>query len=378
MNAKSERTYKTKQMKLIKGILPSPISSVLVPVLSIILAFIASAIFLSLSGYDPGRVFFLMWRSSFGSSYALSETVVKMIPLLLCSLGVSIAFRMKLWNIGAEGQFHAGALGATWFALSFPNMPGLILLPLMFMAGFACGALWALLVAIPKALLDVNETITSLMLNYVAILLMSYYVYGPWRDPEGFNFPLTARFSDAAILPTLFGTRIHFGIVFGLIAALLVYLLFRYSKWGYTVRVIGESPSAARYAGMNIMRNILLVMIVSGGLSGIAGMAEVSGLAHRLQPGISAGYGYTAIIIAWLSRLHPWNIVITSFLFGALQVGSFAIQTAGLPAATVSLLHGLILFFILGGEIFTYYRWMPVPRATLDQLKPQSEVMRSE
>ncbi len=378
MDSNVKKRLPASPKKLIKGILPSPLLSVLVPVLAIILAFIASALFLSLSGYDPGRVFFLMWRSSFGSRYALSETVVKMIPLLLCSLGVSIAFRMKLWNIGAEGQFHAGALGATWFALSYPDMSTFILLPLMFLAGFICGALWALLVAIPKALLDVNETITSLMLNYVAILLMSYYVYGPWRDPEGFNFPLTARFSDAAILPTLFGTRIHVGIVFGLLAAFVIFLIFRFTKWGYTVRVIGESPAAARYAGMNIMRNILLVMIVSGGLSGIAGMAEVSGLAHRLQPGISAGYGYTAIIIAWLSRLNPWNIVLTSFLFGALQVGSFAIQTAGLPAATVSLLHGLILFFILGGEIFTYYRWIPVHNEHPEPKIPQSEVMQDE
>ena len=377
MKSPTERTPVPKQKRLIKGILPSPLSSVLVPVFAIILAFAASAVFLSLSGYDPGRVFFLMWRGAFGSNYALSETVVKTIPLLLCSLGVSIAFRMKLWNIGAEGQFHAGALGATWLALSYPNLPGFILLPLMFVFGFISGALWALLVALPKAFLDVNETITSLMLNYVAILLMGYFVYGPWRDPEGFNFPLTARFSDSAILPTLFGTRIHFGIVFGLIAAFLIYLLFRHSKWGYTVRVIGESPSAARYAGMSIVRNILLVMIVSGGLSGIAGMAEVSGLAHRLQPGISAGYGYTAIIIAWLSRLNPWNIVLTSFLFGALQVGSFAIQTAGLPAATVSLLHGLILFFILGGEIFTYYRWVPV-RHSDDILNLQREVSQDE
>ena len=298
-----------------------------------------------------------------------------MIPLLLCSLGVSVAFRMKLWNIGAEGQFHAGALGATWIALTYPGLPALVMIPLMFLLGFAAGAVWALLVAIPRAYLDVNETISSLMLNYVAILLTSYFVYGPWRDPEGFNFPLTARFSDSAILPTLFGTRIHWGIIVGLVTALILYLVFRFSKWGYAVRVIGESPSAARYAGMNIVRNILLVMIVSGGLAGVAGMVEVSGLAHRLQPGISAGYGYTAIIIAWLSRLNPWNIVITSFLFGALQVGSFAMQTAGLPAATVSLLHGLILFFILGGEIFTYYRWLPVREESLGNLT-KSEVNR--
>ncbi len=360
MTQENESAANKNQRKLIKGILPSPYSSVLVPIVSILLAFALSALFLSLSGYNTSRVFTLMWRNAFGSKYAISETIVKTIPLLLCSLGVSVAFRMKLWNIGAEGQFHAGALGATWFALSFPDLPAAVLLPLMFGAGFACGALWALLSAIPKDFLDVNETITSLMLNYVAILLLNYFVYGPWRDPEGFNFPLTAVFSDSAILPTLFGTRIHFGIVFGLIAAVSLYLVLRYTKWGYTVRVIGESNSAARYAGMSIVKNILLVMFLSGGLAGIAGMAEVSGLAHRLQPGISSGYGYTAIIIAWLSRLNPWNIVITSFLFGALQVGSFAIQTAGLPAATVSLLHGLILFFILGGELFTYYRWVPV------------------
>jgi simple sugar transport system permease protein len=323
-----------------------------------------SGLFLSLSGYDPLRVFLVMYRGAFGSRYALSETMVKTIPLLLCSLGVSISFRMKLWNIGAEGQFHAGAMGATWLALKFPDSPAALLLPLMLLFGFLCGAFWALLSAIPKARWDVNETITSLMLNYVAILLMSYFVYGPWRDPLGYNFPLTAKFSNNAILPTILNTRIHYGLFIGLFFAVIIFWVFRYTKWGYQVRVIGESPSAARYAGMNIAKNIVLVMIFSGGLAGIAGMAEVSGLAHRLQPGISAGYGYTAIIIAWLARLHPWNIIVTSFLFGALQVGSYSIQTTGLPAATVSMLHGMILFFILAGELFTYYRRIPVKENT--------------
>ncbi len=355
-----ENNKKTNKWIITKDIIPSPTLTFLIPVLSIFLAFLIFGFFLLLSGYSPLRVFSIMWTNSYGSFYALSETIVKTVPLLICALGISLSFRMKLWNIGAEGQFHAGALGATWAAINYPHLPAYVLLPFMFTAGFFAGGLWALLAAIPRAYFQVNETISTLMLNYVAILLLNYFVYGPWRDPEGFNFPLTVRFSDSAILPTIFDTRIHSGILIGLFFAVIIFVVFQYTKWGYSIKVIGESPSAARYAGMNIAKTIILVMFVGGGLAGVAGMAEVSGLAHRLQPGISPGYGYTAIIIAWLARLNPFAIVVVSFLFGALQVGSFAIQTTGLPAAAISLLHGMILFFILGGEIFTYYRRIPL------------------
>ncbi len=328
----------------------------IVPLLSIVMGLLFAGIFIWLTGKDPIEVYSLMFEGAFGSSYGLSETIVKAIPLILTSLAVSLAFRMQLWNIGAEGQLYMGAMGATWVALTYPNWPGYLLIPTMILAGFVAGGLWGFLPAIPRAFLKVNETITTLLMNYIAILWVDYLVYGPWKDPNGLNFPLTAPFSEGAILPTLGDTRIHAGLIIGLVVAVIVYIVLKFTKWGYEIKVSGESPEAAKYAGINFTKNILLVMFISGGLAGIAGMTEVSGITQRLQHGFSPGYGYTAIIIAWLARLNPWAIVVVSFLFGGLLVGGFSIQTSGYPSATVAMLQGAILFFVLGGEIFVKYR----------------------
>ena len=343
-------------LRLEKRLETSGAASFLVPAVSIVLALCTGALFFWFSGKDPAQIYQSMFYGAFGSAYGLSETVVKAIPLSLCGLGVALAFRMQLWNIGGEGQFYMGAMAATWVALYQPQLPAWIMLPAMTLAGFVAGGLWGLLPAVPRAYQGVNETITTLMLNYIAIFLVDYLVHGPWKDPAGFNFPLTATFVPSAILPSLGATRIHAGIVFVLAAALVMYLVMRGTRWGFEIKVIGESQSAARYAGMSLEKNILLVMLVSGGLCGLAGMAEVSGIAGRLQAGLSPGYGYTAIIVAWLSRLNPFALLAVAFLFGGLQVGGYSVQASGVPATTVSMLQGLLLFFVLGGEIFYRYR----------------------
>lgn len=342
-------------LRLEKKLQPSLYAPVLIPLLSVLLALLVGGVFLMLTGREPIVVYQGMLTGAFGTSYGLSETVVKAIPLILAGLGVSLAFRMQLWNIGAEGQLYMGAFAASWLALAFPKAPVWVLLPAMFLAGFIGGGIWGMLPAIPRALFKVNETITTLMMNYIAILWVNYLVYGPWKDPNGYNFPLSAPFTEAAILPTLGDSRIHFGLVIGLVAALIIFIMLRRTKWGFEVRVIGESPGAAKYAGINIFKNILLVMFLSGGLAGIAGMTEVSGVIQRLTPEISNGYGYTAIIIAWLSKLNPWAIIVVSFLFGGLQVGGYSVQSSGVPAAIVAMLQGAILFFVLGGEILNRY-----------------------
>lgn len=344
---------------------PSPSSLVLIPVTAIFLALLTGAIFLYLNGLGSpegitwGQVFAVytgMLDGALGSKYGISETIVKAIPLMLCGLGVSIAFRMQLWNIGAEGQFYMGAFGAAWVALTFPNLPVYVMLPAMIIIGMICGGLWGLLPAIPRAYLGVNETITTLMLNYVAILWVNYLVFGPWKDPQGMNFPLSAPFTPAAILPTLGNSRVHFGLVFALVIAVLLWFALRQSRWGYEVTVIGESSRAALYAGMNISKNILLVMFFSGAVAGLAGMAEVSAITQRMQPGLSPGYGYTAIIVAWLSKLNPFTIILVSILLGALQVGGYSVQTSGVPAAIVFMIQGALLFFVLGGEFFNRFK----------------------
>lgn len=328
----------------------------LVPLLSIIVGLCFVGLFIGAAGKSPFYIYGLMFEGAFGSEYGLSETVVKSIPLMLTGLGVALAFRMQLWNIGAEGQLYMGAFGATWLALNFPDWPAYLLLPGMLIMSFITGGIWGLLPAIPRAYFKVNETITTLLLNYVGILWVDYLVYGPWRDPKGFNFPITAPFSESAILPALGDSRIHVGLILAILSAVVLYIILNYTKWGFEIRVSGESSIAAHYAGMNYIRNILLVMFVSGGLAGIAGMTEVSAITQRLQHGISPGYGYSAIIIAWLARLNPWAVVVVSFLFGGLLVGGYSIQTSGFPAATVAMLQGAILFFVVGGEIFVKYR----------------------
>ncbi len=339
-----------------KRMSPIPMAGMVIPVISIALALLAGGVFLALSGKNPLEIYFTLFQSAFGSSYGFSETVVKAIPLALCALGVSLAFRVQLWNIGAEGQFYMGAMAATWVALTYPEGSRWVVLPAMFLAAAMAGGLWGLLPAIPRAFWKVNETITTLMLNYIAIFWVDFLIYGPWKDPNGYNFPLTAPFELGATLPSFGTSRVHYGLILALIAALLVYIILKYTVWGYQLKVVGESQRAAKYAGMSIVKTILLVMLISGALAGIAGMTEVAGITQRLQQGLSPGYGYSAIIIAWLARLNPWAILLVSFLFGGLLSGGFSLQSMGLPAASVYMLQGLILFFILGGEIFNSYR----------------------
>lgn len=346
--------------RLEKRLQPARWAGLMVPVGSVALALVFGSVWLALSGHSPLRVYGLMFEGAFGSAYGLSETVVKAIPLSLAGLGVAVAFRLQFWNIGAEGQLHLGALAATWVALRFPELPGVALVPAMLLAGFAAGAAWGVLPALPRAYLGTNEVITTLMLNYVAILWMDYLVYGPWKDPSSFNFPLTPPLPPHAELATLGATRVHAGVWLALAAAGLVALLLWRTRWGFQIRVIGDSPAAARYSGMHIAANIVAVMALSGGLAGLAGMAEVAGVTHRLQHGFSPGFGYTAIIIAWLARLNPWAVLWVSVLFGGLLVGGYAIQTSGLPAATTAMLQGAILFFVLGGEVLVRYRLVRV------------------
>ncbi|MEA4884314.1 MAG: ABC transporter permease [Clostridia bacterium] len=333
------------------------------PFAAVLLSLLFGAAFLWASGLNPLKVYSTMWWGAFGDAYGVSETFVTAIPIMLCALGIALAAKMLLWNVGAEGQFHMGAFAAASVALSMPKAPAWQVLPLMAMAGMAGGAIWALIPGIPRAYLGVNEIITTLMLNYVAIYWVEYLVHGPWRDPGSLNFPLSAPFSDAARLPALFGSRVHAGILFALVAAAAIFVVLSRTKWGYEITVIGENPKAARYAGMNIERNVVLVMCLAGALAGLAGMAEVSAIAGRMTRQLSPGYGYSAIIVAWLAKLNPWAVVIVSVLFGGLLVGGYSAQFIGVSAASVNMLQGLMLFFVLAVEAAGRYRVRVVRQA---------------
>jgi simple sugar transport system permease protein len=355
-------------LKLEKRLEPSKTISYFVPVASFVLALLFGAVLLALAGANPWQTYRAMLEGAFGTPaqwtqgefYGLTETLVKATPIMLTGLGVSIAFRMLFWNIGAEGQlvmggFAAGAV-ALWAPTWLPFLPPWAYLPLMFVAGFLGGALWGLIPAALKAYLRVNEIITTLMLNYIAILWVQHLYYGPWKDPQGYGFPGTAQFPEFAWLPRLTG-RLHWGLIIALVAAAFIWLVLDRTRWGYEIRLIGENQVAARYAGISITRNIILVMLLSGGLAGLAGMTEVAGISHRLQQGLAVGYGFTAIIVAWLAKLNPWGVILVSILLAGLLVGGDQIQIVmGLPASVALVLQGAILFFMLGGDIFTRYR----------------------
>jgi simple sugar transport system permease protein len=293
----------------------------------------------------------------FVSVDGLTESFTRAIPLLLASVGLCLPFKMNFWNIGAEGQLFMGAFAATAIVFLLPESSAFVLLGSMIIAGFVFGGIWGLIPAYLKARLETNEVLTTLMLNFVAILWVDYLVYGPWRDPEGFGFPLTPMFPLNARLPWIPGTRIHAGLIVGVVCAVLVYVLLARTRLGYELKVTGESRLAAKYAGIDYVKLTLVVMFISGGLAGLAGMGLVSGIVLRLRHGISPGYGYSAIIIAWLARLNPLACVPVSVLFGGLLVAGDALQIGlGLAFATTSVFQALILLFVVGGEVLTRYK----------------------
>ena len=329
---------------------------------AVVVALVISGVVLALAGGEPIPAFVHILRASFGSLGVISDTLVKATPLILTGLACALAFRMRLWNIGAEGQFLMGAWGASAVVL-IPivpaGTPSIITIPLMMAAGMLAGGAYGAIPGILKAVRGVNEIIVTLMLNYVAALWIAYWVFGPWS--EG-GFQLTAQFpreawlprlSDFAdAIPALSGLTVHFGFVIALVAAVLVRFLLVRSRLGYEIRLIGDSPRAARYAGIDVARTIVIVFALSGALAGLAGMSEVTGVVHRLQLAISPGYGFTAIIVAYIAKLNPYGVVVASIAFGALILAGREIQPSGIPA----MIQGILLFSLIASEVVLRYR----------------------
>ena len=312
---------------------------------------------LAVQGRPAFNAVSLLIRSAFFSTWAIEDCLVKSIPIFLCSLGVAIAFRLQVWNIGAEGQFALGAVGATWVALSFPEFPWYILLPAMLIGASIAGGAWGLVPALLKVRLRANEIIVSLMLNYIAILFLEYLVYGPWKDPASFGFPMTREFSPGAVLGMIGTTRLSWGILVCVAAGWGVWVFFRFTRLGFELKASGENPRAARYARLPYQRLVMLVMVLSGTLAGWAGFLEASANLNRLQPSIMVGYGYTAIVVAWLARLNPLAIAVASFLLAGLRVGLEALQLDfQVPAAFGGIMEGLILLTVLASGFIVRYR----------------------
>lgn len=336
--------------------------SVLMAVIAVILALLVGAIMIALGGGDPVKAYIHIGKSSFGSIGVFSDTMVKAIPLMLVGLACAIAFRMKLWNIGAEGQFFAGAFGASVIVL-LPVLPAdtprWIFIPVMMLAGMLCGALWGLIPALLKTKFNVNEIISTLMMNYIAVFWNNYFIYAVWSEA---GFQMSKTFAKNAWLPRLtdFGKAIpwmrglttHLGLVFAIVAAVVIWFILYRSKWGYEIRLIGDNPKAAKYSGISISKNIVLVLSLSGALAGLAGMAEITGVVHRLQGSISSGYGFTGIIIAWLAKLNPLAVIIVSILFGALILAGRELQPKGIP----TMIQGVIFVFLIASDFFVRNR----------------------
>jgi ABC-type uncharacterized transport system permease subunit len=312
---------------------------------------ILAALCLTAIGKPPFNALWTLLDGAFGSSFALTQTVLKAIPLALTGLAVAVPLRLNLWNIGGEGQFHAGAIGASWVALTFASWPSGALLPAMVVGALVAGAVWAALAAVPRAFMGVNEIITTLLLNYVAILTVDYLVTGPWRSKslESFNLPVSNPFSEHAILPNIGDSQVHIGVFFPLAAALLLTFALGRTVWGFEVRMVGSSAAAARVAGLPIARTIVSSMMVAGAVAGLAGMIEVANTFGRIRQGISPGYGYMAIVIAALAGGGIFGTLLVSFMFGGFIVGGLALETLGVPNSFVLLLQGIILFCALAG-----------------------------
>jgi simple sugar transport system permease protein len=329
----------------------------LITPVSILVALMVGAFLFVWVGVNPARAYLEIFRGAFGSPYNFSEVLVRATPLILCGLSVGLAGKMLIWNIGAEGQLVMGGIAGAAVALFLsPYVPDSLTIPVMILAGFLGGAFWGLIPGFLKARLEVNEIITSLMLNYVAILWLEHLYFGPWRDPAGRGFPGTAMFPEMAWFPRFLGTRVHLGLLIGLVAAALIWFILAHTAWGYEIRVVGANLRAAQYARMHITRNILWVMVISGGLAGLAGIGETAGIHYRLQQGLAVGNGYVGIVVAWLGRLRPSAIVLISVLLGGLMVGGDQVQISMHVPSAISLgLEGAILFCVLGGQIFQDY-----------------------
>jgi general nucleoside transport system permease protein len=330
---------------------------------AIVVALFIGGILIAMAGGDPIQSYIHIAKASVGDTGVLSDTIVKATPIILTSLACSVAFRMKLWNIGAEGQFIMGAFGAGAVVLA-PLLPAetspWLLIPAMMLAGMLMGSVWGLIPGFLKARYNVNEIISTLMMNYIAIAWINFFIFAVWS--EG-GFQMTAKFPDNAWLPRLSayaaqipafrGLTTHLGLVFGVIAAIILWLVVFRSRWGYEIRLIGDNPNAARYAGINITKNSVLVLMLSGALAGLGGMSEVAGVVHRLQTSpVAAGYGFTGIIVAWLAKLNPLVIILVSILFGALLLAGREIQPSGVP----KMIQGIILVCLIASDFLLRYR----------------------
>lgn len=338
--------------------------SVLTPIVSVLFALVAGAIFLALEGFNPISVYRSLIDVSFASKFGITDSLAVAVPLILTGLAAAVVFRMNLFNIGAEGQLYLGAIFAAWAGLHVnEGLPTVLNVAVLLAAGALGGAMWAAPAALFKAYFGTSEIITTLMLTFVGLYLMRYLIFGShstWRDPETTNFPQGRRVPQSARFELWGDTRLHWGIVVAVGIALVVWVLIRFTSVGYDMNVVGSSPAAAEYAGISTRRVVIVALLTSGALGGLAGATEVAGRAYALDPnGLELGLGFTGIVVAALARYNPFAILVVAVFLGGLRNAGVAMQ--GLPGERVPvevslMLQGAILLFAIGGEVFVRYR----------------------
>lgn len=352
------QTSETKNTKfrIIRQQKSNPWLDFLAVILALVAGLLVGAGIIATSDANVGEAFGALFNGGFGSSKAIQKTLLEATPLIFTGLAVVIAFRGKIWNIGGEGQFFAGAMMAAWIGTTFSDLPQLILVPIIIIGAMLGGALWAGIAGFLRARYSINEIIVTVMLNYIILFILSYLLQGPWRDP-GSSYLQTISFADTTYFPTLFGTRLHIGFLLALFFAFLVYLLLWKTPLGYEIRAIGINPESAKYKGINVTRIIIVTMLLSGAMAGLGGGTELSGIHHRLRMDISSGYGFTGILVALMGQLHPLGTVLAAIFFGALTNGSYLMQIQSqVPVALVHTIQGVILFFLVIAFVLRQYR----------------------
>ena len=328
------------------------------PLIAVAATMVTGAVIFTLIGYNGIDA---VWRIFLGpllDTNKWQDLGVKAAPLILIGTGLAIGFRANVWNIGAEGQYVMGGLAGTGMALATWHLEGSWILPAMVLAGIAGGAAWAAIPALLKTRLNVNEILSSLMLTYVAVQVLYYLMRGPWKDPEGFNFPQTRMFTDSQLLPTFVpGTVVHLGIPIAFLVAVAAAFVMARTVFGFNVRVVGAAPAAARYGGFDAARTTWAAMLAGGGLAGLAGVLEAAGPFGQMVPAFPVGYGFTAIIVAFLGRLHPIGIILAAIILAVSYVGGEMAQSSiGLPNAATGVFQAMMLFFLLATDVLARYR----------------------
>lgn len=350
-----------RRFRLEKKTKKSALAVLLNSILFVLVALAFCGVIITAVGFNPLEVYGRMFSRAFLSVRGIRSAVESGLPLMLCGLGVSIAFHMNLNNIGAEGQYAVGAILGGAFAFYGPKLPGILGILVLAVCCFLGGAIWALLCAIPKAFWDVDECITTLMLNYVALILLSYLCLGPWKA-AGQNVGQTEKIPDSLALGEIPGLEVSVAFPLVILIAVLMFCFYKYTTSGYQISVMGKSLTAARYAGINLKKNILLVLGLSGGLAGLAGFIQFAGITGRVQENMPNNAGYTAIVIAYLSRQNPLVVIVVSFLLAGLQNSSATVQVMGVPAQIATMMQGAIMIIVIAGDFFLRYRIVSVKK----------------